>query len=294
MIVVMLTRAPSPALRPFVQTLWATAEPAGATTRERVLPTGAMHVVIRLSEDPLRVFADADDPIGHAFPHAVIGGARANAYIRDVSRPIRSVGAQLHPGAAPLVVGMPADELAHQHTSLDDLFGTPVRALRQRLLETESLEERLAVFEAFLAARLPAVRGVQPVVAHALGRIAAAVDVGHIVRESGYSHRAFVSLFRRNVGLAPKTYARVHRFSQLLQRLTRHPKLTWAQLALEAGYSDQAHLSREFREIAGVSPTEYERLRAESLHHVPLHAGGQIRSRRAGPSTVGKGGRSTR
>jgi AraC-like DNA-binding protein len=290
----MLTRAPSPALRPFVRTLWASDEPAGSSARERVLPTGAMHVVIRLSEDPLRVFADADDPLGQAFTHAVIGGARAEAYVRDLSQPIRSVGAQLHPGAAPLVVGVPADELAHRHTSLEDLFGTPVRALRQRLLETESLHERLAVFEAFLAARLPAVRGVQPVVAHALGRIAESVDVGQIVRESGYSHRAFVSLFRRNIGLAPKVYARVHRFSRLLQRLTGRPTLTWAQLALEAGYSDQAHLSREFRELAGVSPTEYERLRGASLHHVPLPAEGQIRSRRAGRATVSQDERRTR
>ena len=92
-------RAPRRELAPFVSRLWACdgGEPTGE--RELVLPTGAMHVVVRLDEQ-LRVFDELDAAVPRTVGHAIIGGARATAYARDVSRPAASVGAQLRPGAA--------------------------------------------------------------------------------------------------------------------------------------------------------------------------------------------------
>ncbi|MCL4684147.1 hypothetical protein KJ059_05285 [Myxococcota bacterium] len=61
----MRTRDPGPALRPYVQTLWAMSSsrsPGAAPTRERVLPTGAVHVVFRLADDPLRIYDDIEAP----------------------------------------------------------------------------------------------------------------------------------------------------------------------------------------------------------------------------------------
>ena len=269
----MLTRAPTPALRPFVQMLWASNEDAAGCGRELVLPTGAVHVVVRLSDEPLRVFSDADDLVGRSFTHAVVGGARGTAYVRDVSEPIRSVGAQLRPGAASLLLGVPADELADRHTSLEDLLGTEVRRLRQRLLDAQTLESRLSLYEGFLVSRLPTVRGVQPVVAHALGRLGQGIEVAEVVRESGYSHGALVTLFRRHVGLTPKLYARIRRLCRALELARDERALPWARIAVQAGYSDQPHLSREFRELAGLTPREYARSVTGATHHVPLSAG---------------------
>lgn len=267
----MLVRAPDPVLRPFIKMLWAADEVEGRTGRERVVPTGAMHVVIRLSETPLRVYEDVDDLVGRSFAHAVVGGVRLTSYVREVAPPVRTVGAQLHPGAAPLLLGVPADELAHGHTALEDLWGAPIIGrVREQLLETASLEERLRVFEALLMSRRPSVRGIHPLVAHALTRFAEDADVGVVVRESGYSHRTFIAQFRHVVGLPPKSYTRVYRLQKVLREWAAAPQRSWAQLASEAGYSDQAHLTREFRELVGVPPREYRKLAHGSTHHVPV------------------------
>ena len=128
-------------------------------------------------------------------------------------------------------------------------------------------------------ARLPPVRALHPAVAHALGQLHR-LPVHQVVAQSGYSHRGFIALFRDAVGLSPKRYARVQRFRRVLQRTAADPAVSWIDLALDAGYSDQSHFNREFQEFAGVSPAHYRRARPMSAHHLPL-AKGQFSSRPA-------------
>lgn len=269
----LLRRLPLPALRPLVAALWASDDMHRSkprlNERERVLPTGAMHVVFRLSLEPLRVFDHADARVGQAVGHAIIGGARATAYVRDVSAPACSVGAMLHPGAAGLLFGGSATELAGRHTLLEDVWGPHAATARDRLIEARSPERRLDLLEALLLERLPRVRGVNPAVAEALGKLGAC-SVQAVVAESGYSHRRFITLFADAVGLTPKRYARVLRFRQVLARMAAAPNESLAQLALAAGYSDQAHFNRDFHEMTGISPTRYRSASPEQPHHVPI------------------------
>jgi len=100
------------------------ANASATATRELVLPTGAMHLVVRVSDHLLRIFDDLDDRLGNVVSTAVVGGARTAPYIRDISEPTRSVGAQLRPGASELLLGVPAGELSGSHTAVDDLWRT--------------------------------------------------------------------------------------------------------------------------------------------------------------------------
>jgi AraC-like DNA-binding protein len=283
-----MTRDPRPALRLFVKTLWASdgrgeRRPA---TRELVLPTGAMHLVFRLSETQLRIFKDLDDTDGRTVATMIVGGARTTPYVRDISQPTRSVGAQLQPGAAQLLLGVPADELSERHTSLEDLWGRPAVEMRERLQETDSLTQQLDLFESFLLGRLPRIRGVHPAVAHAIELFMVTSDVGTAVERSGYSHRRFIALFRQAVGLTPKLYCRILRFQEALRLFSVQPNAAGVNMALDAGYSDQPHLNRDFREFAGLSPGQYRDLAPALTHHVPITLprvagrGGQIRPRR--------------
>ena len=269
-----LVRPPAPALRPFVSRVWAIddgeASPAPAA-RERVLPTGEMHLVIRLSERPVRLYPHPGSVAAHAVGLATVSGMRSESYLREVSAPVRSVGVQLHPTACPLLLGAPADELAGRHWALEDFWGAAAARVRQQLLDGGRLERQLDLFEALLAARVPRVHALHPAVALALERFTAGEPVGEVVRASGRSHRAFIALFRRAMGLSPKVYCRLQRFQRVMGRLALDPAAPWSDVALDAGYSDQPHFGREFRELAGVTPGEYRAL-APRGHHVPLRA----------------------
>ena len=90
------------------------------------------------------------------------------------------------------------------------------------------------------------------------------------VQRSGLSHRHFVALFRRAVGLAPKAYSRVLRFQNALRAARSGKADSWAGIAHDAGYSDQAHFTRDFVEFAGVTPSAYRRLAPAEVNHLPL------------------------
>jgi len=238
--------------------------------RERVLPTGTMHLAIRLSNHPLSLFDDEHDRTKREIGYAIVGGARSTYYVRDISAPASSVGAQLLPGASELLFGVPADDLAGRHTPLEDLWDHSAVETRERLLEGGSLERRLDIFESILVARLPRVHGLHPAVAHALERFTSTADVREVVRQTGYSHRRFIALFSRAVGLTPKLYCRVLRFQRVVELTAAKQSASWVDVALAAGYSDQPHFNRQFREFAGVTPSEYDGPSPLSPNHVPI------------------------
>lgn len=276
----LLTRIPPPWLRPFVRSMWAS-EPGparvdGAACREHVLPTGDMHLVFRLSAAPLRLFADAGDSEGWTVGHAIVGGARSTFYARDVSTASASVGAQLRPGAAWALFGVPASDLADRHTRLDALWGERAAEALDLLLGLGTAEARLAAFQAMLTRRLlQRPHALHPAVAHGLRVLAEGTSIGELVRASGYSHRHFVAMFKEAAGLPPKRLQRVLRLQRLLTAASTagpaplHMPLRWADLALAMGYSDQSHFIREFGEITGMSPEAYRRVSPHMANHVP-------------------------
>lgn len=257
----MLQRPPCAPLRPFVARLWAgDADPgrpaAGALQREHVLPTGLMHVVIRLADRPLHLLDPRTAGRTRA-PLCLVGGARSSFHARETAGPSCSVGAVLRPGAAALLFGVGADGLAHRHTGLDELWDAAAGRLRDELCELPTAEARLARFEARLGERLPWLRGPDPQVAALIACLHEAPDVGAAVRRSGLSHRRFIANVRHAVGLAPKEYLRVQRLQQALRSLRADPATTLAGVAALAGYSDQSHFGREFLAFAGVTPAGY-------------------------------------
>ncbi|HMJ15782.1 MAG TPA: helix-turn-helix domain-containing protein, partial [Polyangiaceae bacterium] len=153
---------------------------------------------------------------------------------------------------------------------LDDIWGPSANAARERLLEAESPQAALDVFEGLLAERLPRVRALHPAVAHALGRFTTHDEIGAVVAECGYSHRRFIELFRDAVGLVPQQYCRVVRLQRALELVAANPELSLAELAIDSGFGDQPHLCRDFRALAGLSPGQYRRARPLRPNHVPL------------------------
>jgi transcriptional regulator GlxA family with amidase domain len=79
-------------------------------------------------------------------------------------------------------------------------------------------------------------------------------DVAHAV---GTGERRLQQLFQQHVGLAPRTYGRLARMHHCLRLLRNQHTPRWPELALDAGYYDQAHLANEFQALSGLSPTAF-------------------------------------
>jgi AraC-like DNA-binding protein/hemin uptake protein HemP len=169
----------------------------------------------------------------------------------------------LTPAGARLLLGVPSGELAARVVDLEDLLRDEGRRLRERLVELGTWPERLDLVTTFLERRLErAERSTRleprPEVAEAwrlLSRRDGSIPISQVAAHVGWSTRHLGGRFRAEYGLAPKTVARVMRFerSRHLVQLGR----SLAEVAAVCGYADQAHLTREWRSIAGVTPSRW-------------------------------------
>ena len=94
--------------------------------------------------------------------------------------------------------------------------------------------------------------------------------IAELVSTTGLSSRRFIQLFKEQVGLPPKLFARLQRFQRALASAHLNSKTDWAEIALDCGYYDQSHLIRDFNEFAGMSPRIYGACANEHRNHVPI------------------------
>lgn len=226
------------------------------------------------------IFALHEAPVGLSHPtstarplvwsRGIVHGPQGSYYESGAKPPGAIVGVSFRPGAAGALLGAPITDFTDRHVTLDAMWGRRGEELREQLLAAGSPRAVFRVLERELTKRLHCPLQIHPAVAHALayrGDPWSPARVGRVQRASGYSPRHFVALFRAAVGLTPKHFYRVQRFATVLRRLADGNLQGLADLASSAGYSDQAHLSREFREFAGITPTQYRPRSRESVFH---------------------------
>jgi AraC-like DNA-binding protein len=247
-----VARPPAPPLAKYVEYVWAS-QGAPAHPYERVVPTGTLELAFNLVDGAARIY----DGEGRArwFSGPLVSGAYRRPFYFETHESTSVVGAHLKPGSAGVILGVPPGELVDRHVDLEALWGRRARELRERLCAATTTHERFAILEAELVARLDR-RRVHPVVAYAVDGLARPqARVGEIAKSASLSQRRLIELFTAAVGITPKRFGRVLRL-QRATALARRSALDWTRIAHECGYYDQAHLIRDFRELADVTPTE--------------------------------------
>jgi AraC-like DNA-binding protein len=162
------------------------------------------------------------------------------------------------PIGAHLFFGVPMHELSNRVVDVEDLPGRG-RSLVDRLEDARSWQARFRLLDRVIESRLAAAATPAPDVVwawRALTRTNGAVRVSAIAEKVGRSRRHLNRGFREQIGVGPKTAARILRFSRAVELLGRGP-IPLVELAHECAYFDQAHMTREFREFAGTTPGEF-------------------------------------
>jgi AraC-like DNA-binding protein len=210
-------------------------------TLGRVVPDGCVDIVW---------FGDAE---------LVVAGPDTRAVLSQLPAGADIIGARLRPGLTLPALGVPADELLDERVLLRDIWGGAARRLVDQLSDAPTLADRFAALAAALAARQASARPVDADVQAVIARIARQPNrrVAERGPELQLSQRQLRRRFSAAVGYGPKTFARIMRFQALLARANQAAgRLDLASLAAEAGYADQAHMTREVRRLAGTTPTE--------------------------------------
>ncbi|MGC5333841.1 helix-turn-helix domain-containing protein [Micromonospora sp. DT62] len=210
--------------------LWTSATTAGAAPT-RVLPDGCL------------------DLLWSSRVGLLVAGPDRRAHLSGGGPAERWVGLRLPPGTGPAVLGVPAVELRDRRVPLAELWSDRDVA---RLAERAEADPVAALTE-IVVRRLRAAGGPDPIGARVAAALAAGASVTATAARTGLDPRALHRRCQHLFGYGPKTLARILRMGRALPLARAGTPL--AEAAARCGYADQAHLTRDVRDLAGVPPT---------------------------------------
>lgn len=223
------------------------------------LPSRYLTLIVSI-EEPVDIVGMPDDAQSpEAFDAFVAGLHSSPAVVRHDGRQ-RGVHVDLTPLGAHALLGMPASAISSTVVNLRDAIGSRVDELVDRVGEAPSWCDRFSAIDSVLGAALVDAPTPPAEVTWAWRRIVetgGGIEIAALADEVGWSRRHLGEKFRAEVGLSPKVAARVIRFERACALLGRPNRPGLADVAATCGFFDQAHMTREWRSLAGCTPTEW-------------------------------------
>lgn len=265
-------RRPPAALRPFIKCLWTLRGRGQDKAPQRILPDGSVELVLHFSGDFRRHQPDGQVVVQ---PKALVVGVVDRWVMLESSGTIDILGVRFRPGAVRGVLGISQASLSGGYHSLEDLGVTSLHGLLADAAGVVDGERRVARVWGRLTEAAGSATPPHPAVLRTASRIVATagkVPIQGMATDAGWSLRHLERQFRSEVGVTAKEFARLSRFHGVVARLHRDTPPQWSRLAVQAGYHDQSHLVRDFREFAGITPAAYwrETHPLSDLFHAPV------------------------
>jgi AraC-like DNA-binding protein len=256
-----MTALPAPRLRPFIDRYVGYRLLGFPPGRHRGLPS--RHLTFIVSIGPaIDVAEQSDTRQAPDSYRCVVGGLQAGPALIHHDGNQEGVAIELTPLGSRALLGVPSRALWNLGVECSDVVGPTGQELWERLQGPASWAHRFAVCDEVLS-RLVAAG--ETVVAGELGhawrelvRTGGTVAVGQLATDVGWTRQHLARRFDAEFGLRPKLAARIVRFERARRMLQSTPSyVTIAQVAATCGYYDQAHLNRDFAELAECSPTAW-------------------------------------
>jgi AraC-like DNA-binding protein len=261
-----------------------TAPPRGVLKTETVDPLRHQHARYHASPDLERyvehywsvrwdlrgLAAERVETLPHPSVHMVFerpaGGRIAGVARGKFSRLLEGEGGafsvKFTPGGFHPFAGAPVSRFTDAVVTLRDVFGAKGDALEQAVLAENTDASRITVVEEFLRQCRPGpdenVARVAEIV-YAVAGDREILKVEDLVDRYAMNQRTLQRLFAKYVGVSPKWVIQRYRLHEAAERLASGAAIDQSALALDLGYTDQAHFAHDFKTVVGTSPAAYAR-----------------------------------
>lgn len=273
--------APAPPLDRFIENFWLYRGYSPSHQKERILQDGTFKAVFNLAQDEFRIYEPWQASAFKRYSGAMVSRPSCVPFVTDSAEEAHILGVNFRIGGALPFLGHIANEAGGSHVDLVDLWGREVDELHHRLVHEPESNQQFRLMERALLRRLSREERHHPaalVALRSLGEAGPASRTGAIAKQVGLSQRRLITICKQEIGIAPKSFARVRRFQRALAITRRNAVPNWPALALECGYCDQSHMIRDFVAFSGFSPADYlsrkKALTARGVrvkhNHVPL------------------------
>lgn len=240
------------------------------STVNAVLPEGVDEVVTPYPPTPFQsLIFYCSDPVFMSRvgtddfqqqPISVLLGQQISRVNIKVKRRLCAIRVDFLPGGVFRMLGIPMHELFDEGFNSLDFFGPAMKTINEQLQEITSLEEGKTLVENFLIKQVADSRDILPF-DHAMRMLlnnSGNMAIEKVASISCLSTRQFERKCHERIGMNPKLYARILKFSKAYRMHESRPELSWIKIAHEAGYYDQMHMIRDFKVFAGVNPSVIE------------------------------------
>lgn len=251
-------QSPPPELAGWVLSLWEMRIPdLGTPARVRILPNACVDIVIYLSDASV---GEGEATLVAPPHHSFVVGSTLRSFIARSAGWRHIVGACLLPDGVPPLLGLPAREIGERISYLHDVIGSRANEIESRVIDngSDGALNRLRDLLIEIRRRVDVPGSLIHRAVAIMRRSEGPARIDSIVDTLNVSSRKLERHFLDQVGVSPKLYSRLVRFDRAVRNIDRRGRATWAQFAIAHGYTDQAHFINDFREFAGVTPTEFE------------------------------------
>ncbi len=253
-------RLPAPPLRPFLGSYDGYLLRGFGPGVHVGMPSTAITVIVTI-DDPIEVPVSSHPEQAGGCWDALAGGITLRPTLIAHDGYQHGIQLAMTPAGARALFGIPAGELGSWIVDLSDLLGADSRRVRERIGATPQWRTRFDILDEVLLARAAAADPRRWEMDANLARAwrlltdpAHPLSVEDVARDIGWSRRYLATRFSTEFGITPKEADRLTRF-QSSHRMLRRPGAGIAEVAAVAGYYDQAHMAREWRSLAGCSPS---------------------------------------
>jgi AraC-like DNA-binding protein len=193
-------------------------------------------------------------------PLAVLVGPQCSRVNIKVHKQLKAIRVDFLPGGMYRMLGIPMHELFDQGFDATIFFDREIKSLSEQLRNLADLEEGKNVVEKFLLNQLKNCKALLPFdsAMHVLLRHDGNMSIENAASLSCLSIKQYERKCKERIGMNPKMYARILKFSKAYRLHESFPQLRWIEIAHHAGYYDQMHMIRDFKVFAGVNPSVIE------------------------------------
>ncbi|CAD5962744.1 MULTISPECIES: AraC family transcriptional regulator [Streptomyces] len=244
-------REPAPALRPYLEHYWLIDWDLDQPYAAHVVPHPSVNLVVQRYE--------AGESARERAGYAEVAGIGLGLFTRKLTGRGRVCGVQFRPGGfRPFAPEHALSDLTGRQVDAAEVLRTPPPL--GAVLDPADEDARVAALDACLLALEPRPDPQATLAMELADRVRTDRSVcraGQLARDTGLTPRSLQRLFSAYVGVGPKWVILRYRIHEALERAESDPAVDWARLAADLGYSDQAHLVRDFTATVGVPPTAY-------------------------------------
>jgi AraC-like DNA-binding protein len=187
-------------------------------------------------------------------------GQHTKSIQRNVGKDFLSIQVLFQPGAFYRTTGVAMHEMSNLYLDAEDIFGSCVREVNDKLFTAKSYPEMIQVVETFLSNLVRKIKAKEhpiDITGRMMFQQNEQYSLDSFLKASCLCHRQFDRVFKERVGIPPKQFLQIIRFDRAFRMKNRYPDKDWLSIAIHCGYYDYQHMVRDYKEFTGYTPPQF-------------------------------------